>query len=288
MSFEQNVKILEASKKIINQHLFERTVVLAAYNKNGIFNHGTGILVEVQGRKLVITAAHVVKGIDPAAIQLITTEFPSNVRFEPRSGDLQGGDVGEELDVAFLYIDDAATPLLSAKRFVRLEDMELFPTGLKTDLAILFGMPGTEHEKPAKNVDVFKTFTYMTFFPDDANRRKSQTAVQPPVMYYDEFFPVDSVENTPDEESVLLTVNYDQMVKDVFTGEAMELPDPHGMSGGGIWRTRFANSTIWTPANLHLVGIMTEFDEERRELRANRLENLYNLLSKHFALPGKE
>lgn len=70
--------------------------------------------------------------------------------------------------------------------------------------------------------------------------------------------------------------------EDVFTGQDMQLPDPHGMSGGGLWRARFAGSSIWTPDRLKLVGILTEFHEVQREVKANRVENLYHLLSHHF------
>ena len=64
----------------------------------------------------------------------------------------------------------------------------------------------------------------------------------------------------------------------------MALPDPQGMSVGGLWRVKYAGTTIWTPANLRLVGILTEYHEDQRQVKANRVENLYHLLSHRFTL----
>jgi hypothetical protein len=261
MSFEQRKQILKASKGVINRYMFDRTVVLAVHDENGIHDHGTGMLLRVENEPIVITAAHVIKSFDPQTIQLITTEEHSNVRFAPAAGDLYGGDTSDELDVGFLRIVDPASPLLANKRFLCLEDLELFPTNLATDLAVLFGMPGTEHKEPIQDVHSFASFTYMTNFPEDLDW------------------------TAPGNRPTILSIGYDEKVEDVFTGGNVPLPDPHGMSGGGLWRIRFSGSAIWTPDRMRLVGILTEFYDDRHEVKANRVENLYHLLCHHFDLP---
>lgn len=261
MTLDQKKQILRASKTLMNRHIFERTVVLAIHDDKRIRAHGTGMLLRIDGQPIVITAAHVIKDFNPETIQLITTEAPSNLRLTPGAGDLYGGDANDDLDVGFLRIGDSASPLLAGKKFLDLADLEFFPTGLTTDLAILFGMPGTEHKEPIRDVHSFGSFTYMTSFPEDLDW------------------------SAPGNRPTLLSIAYDEAVEDVFTGRTMELPDPHGMSGGGLWRARFAGSSIWTPDRLKLVGILTEFHEDRREVKANRVENLYHLLSHHFCLP---
>ena len=235
--------------------------MLAVHDGSTIKEFSTGMLLRVEDQPLVITAAHAIKDIDPRSIQLVTTEVPSNHRFAPDGGDLYGGDVSDELDVGFLRIHNPHSLLLSKKQFLRLDDLEFFPTELTTDLAILFGMPETEHKEPTGNVHSFGSFTYMNSFPKDLDWSASG--------------------NHP----AILTVEYDESVEDVFTRQQVQLPYPHGMSGGGLWRVRFAGVTIWTPDRLRLVGILTEFDEETREVKANRVENLYHLLSHHFDLP---
>lgn len=261
MNLDQKKQILRASKALMNRHIFDRTVVLAAHDEKSIHAHGTGLLLRIDDQPIVITAAHVIKDFDPQTIQLITTEKPSNVRFTPGAGDLYGGDVNEDLDVGFLRIGDSATPLLANKRFLNFEDLEFFPSGLTTDLAVLFGMPGTEYKERIHDVHSFGSFTYMTSFPEEMDW------------------------SAPGNRPTLLTIGYDETVEDAFTGQDIVLPDPHGMSGGGLWRTRFAGAAIWTPDRLRLVGILTEFHEDRREVKANRVENLYHLLSHHFNLP---
>jgi len=264
MNLEQKKQIMRASKDIMNRHIFDRTVVLAYHDEKGIHGHGTGMLLQVDNQPIVITAAHVIKDVDPQTIQMITTETPSNIRCSPSSGDLYGGDVSEDPDVGFLRIGDSTSPLLAGKQFLTLDDLEFFPTGLPTDLAILFGMPGTEHKEPICDVHSFGSLTYMTNFPEDLDW------------------------SAPGNRPTLLSIGYEETVEDVFTGQDMCLPDPHGMSGGGLWRSRLAGAAIWTPARLKLVGILTEFHETQREVKANRAENLYHLLSHHFNMPAIE
>ena len=65
----------------------------------------------------------------------------------------------------------------------------------------------------------------------------------------------------------------------------IRVPDPHGMSGGGVWRPHYKGSTIWTTENIHFLGILTEYHEDKWTIKANRIENIYHLLSLHFELP---
>jgi hypothetical protein len=260
MTLETKKQILREAKDLMGRYLYKRTVVLAVHDEKRIIKYGTGMLLKLAGEAVVITAAHVMRDTDPNMIQLITTDKPSNIRFSPGEGDLFGGDVSDELDVGFLRIDQAS-PLLAKNEFLSLDDFDFFPTGLPDDLAILFGMPAVEHKIEGGNVHSFSSFTYFNSYPDDFDW------------------------STPGNRPVTLAVNYDEVVPDVFSGKEVPLPDPHGMSGGGLWRARFAGAPIWTPERLRLVGILTEFHEDVREVRANRVENLYHLLSHHFELP---
>lgn len=261
VNLDEKKQILRASKALLNRYIFDRTVVLAIHDEHSIHSYGTGMLLRIEEQPLIITAAHVIKDVDPETIQVITTEEPSNFRLAPRMGDLYGGDFDQDLDVGFLQIRSPQSPLLSRKRFLGLADLEFFPQNLTHDLAILFGMPGAEHREPIQGVHSFGSFTYMTSFPGDLDWA------------------------SPGNRPAILSAGYDESVEDVFSGKQIELPDPHGMSGGGLWRARFAGAQIWTADRLRLVGILTEFDGGRREVTANRVENLYHLLSHHFSLP---
>ena len=130
MNFEQKKQILRGSKALMNRFIFDRTVVLAVHDESSIRKHGTGMLLRVDNQPIVITAAHVIKDIDTEAIQLITTEQPTNIRHAPAVGDLYGGDVSDELDVGFFRIRDLQSPLFADKKFLSLEDLEFFPTAL--------------------------------------------------------------------------------------------------------------------------------------------------------------
>jgi hypothetical protein len=261
MTLEQKKQVIRASTGLINRYIFDRTVALAIHNDRGIHGHGTGILMLMNGHPIVITAAHVIKNTPPGMIQIISTEAPSNDRFAPDSGELYGGGVNDELDVGFLRLGDSAAPLLDGKRFLTLNDFDIFPHGLTTDLAILYGMPGELRKERLPNVHSFRSFGFMTRFSGDVDW------------------------SAPGHRPTVTLVNYAESVEDSFSSNEVFLPDPHGMSGGGLWRANFAGAAIWTPERLRLVGIITEYDDEVHEVYANRVENFYHLLSEHFDLP---
>ena len=152
---------------LINRYIFDRTVVLAAHNDRDIIEHGTGMLLRLNDSFLVITAAHVIKDYcdDPATIQLITTDEPSNWRFAPEGGDFVGGGIDEALDVGFLRLREPNSQLLQNKAFLGFADLEFFPNELEHELAIIFGMPGEAHQEERPGVHSFASFTYLTRFP---------------------------------------------------------------------------------------------------------------------------
>jgi hypothetical protein len=166
------------------------------------------MLLCIADQPVVITAAHVIKGRPLKNIQIIAANEPTNYRFAPATGNFSGGEVSEELDVGFLCIDPSALPLLAGKQFLSLDDLDLSPTELGSDLAILFGMPETERKEPIPNVHSFRSFTFMTNFPTNLNW------------------------TAPQNRSTIIPVEYDRAVEDVFTGQRLELPRPNGMSGG--------------------------------------------------------
>jgi hypothetical protein len=77
-------------------------------------------------------------------------------------------------------------------------------------------------------------------------------------------------------------MEYPTEVENTFTRKVEPLPNPRGMSGGGIWRARFEGAKVWTAAHIRLIGINSEFFEEDRRVKANRIEALAELLARHF------
>lgn len=148
---------------------------------------------------------------------------------------------------------------LKGKSFITLKDIELFPVGVADDLSLNFGMPEAAHEEENNKIHRYDSFSYFTNIPDDFDWKSNERR------------PLDIWMEHPEE------------VENTFTGRTEPLPDPSGMSGGGIWRARFKDAKIWTPDRVRLIGINSEFYEEKRQIRANRMEAVVELLSRDFA-----
>lgn len=262
MNLEEKKAVVRESEKLIVRHVFDRTVVIGIMKNERLVDHGTGMLLRIDDNHLVITAAHVIKNIDPNDIQIISTEYLSNRRLSPGGGDLYGGDIEDVLDVGFLRMNDPNSVLEAGKKFLTLEDFDVFPTGLDVELAILFGMPESLHEERTPDSHTFPSLAYLTQFPGDIDW------------------------TAPGNRPATVWSEYDEIIDDVFTGQPVKLPPPFGMSSGGLWRADLSRGGIWTPDRIQLIGILTEFHEDKRMIKANRIENIYHLLERHFTLPS--
>ena len=244
--------------KLMNRYIFERTVVIAAHNEDEPFDHGTGTLVQIGDERIVVTAAHVVRRHEPERLQIVGEERVSNLRSAPVAKEVLGGGLDDKLDVGFVRITPDLVARLHGKAFIGLEDIELFPVGVSQDLSLNFGMPEAAHQEEQEKFHRYDSFSFFTKVSDEFDWKSGKR--RPLDIWMD--FPAE-VDNT-------------------FTGRAEALPNPKGMSGGGIWRAHFGGEEAWRPENVRLIGINSEFYEEKRQIRANRMEALVELLSRYF------
>ncbi|EDY20989.1 hypothetical protein CfE428DRAFT_1282 [Chthoniobacter flavus Ellin428] len=249
---------MKEAKPAINRYLFDRTVVIAAHNEQTPYDHGTGMLVRANDTPLIVTAAHVIERHDVERLQIVAQEKPSNLRAAPEEKDFMSGVSDDDLDVGYLRPSEWCLRQLAHKSWLTLDDFELFPEGLAEDLTMTFGMPEAAHKTEHGIIHLYDSFLYQTNVPEDFDWGK------------------------PGSRPLNMRMEYPERVLDVFTGEWQDLPEPYGMSGGGIWRARFKDSLFWIPARMRLIGINSMFFEEDREIQANRIEALIHLLAKDF------
>ena len=256
MDLTTKIQIANLSVKLMNRYIFDRTVVIAAHNEDQPFDHGTGTLVQIGDERIVVTAAHVVKRHEPERLQIVGAENASNLRNAPVEKEVLGGGLDEDLDVGFIRVTPIVVERLKGKSFITLD--ELFPVGVSDDLSLNFGMPEAAHQKENNKVHRYDSFSYFTNIPDDFDWKSHEQR------------PLD------------VWMDYPAEVENTLTGRVEALPDPKGMSGGGIWRARFKDAKIWTPERVRLISINSEFYEEKRQIRANRTEALVQLLARHL------
>jgi len=62
-------------------------------------------------------------------------------------------------------------------------------------------------------------------------------------------------------------------------GPEVDLPDPKGLSGSGLWRTNIvAKGSSWKPEDVQLVGVIIEWDPESKTLIATKIEHVRTLV----------
>ena len=250
--------VVNAATPLVNQMLIRRTVTIVWHNDKKPLDHGTGVLLHVGNVPLVITAAHVIRGRPMEELQLVATGQLSNLRSAPENMDLMGGELDNKLDIAFLRLSQECAARMSAEReFISFDDFDVFPVGLPDDLVFLFGMAEVGHKALDLDKHSYGSLTYIDRISEDHDW------------------------SSAGERPLMLDVPYPETVENSFDRRETELPDPSGMSGGGIWRVSFKGDGIWTPEP-RLVGIITEFDTKARKVEANRLEALLHLLALHF------
>ncbi|HUA68332.1 MAG TPA: hypothetical protein VMA13_07265 [Candidatus Saccharimonadales bacterium] len=255
---EEAGALFKISGLVMNSYIFQRTVVLAVHRDGKLLDHGTGTLLEIEGDNLVVTAAHVVKNYDLPEIQITATSTPSNLKTEPAFKDCFGGERNESLDVAFLKLSARCLSQLTEKSFLHLEDLEAFPVNLAKDLILMFGMPEAERRLVDLNSHVFKSFCYATRLPADIDWSR------------------------PGPSPVDLEFSYPEILDDLAAGGLTKMPNPSGMSGGGLWRAHYGEHLVWSPTHLRMIGINTEHESNTNLVRSNRIENLLHLLALHY------
>jgi hypothetical protein len=63
------------------------------------------------------------------------------------------------------------------------------------------------------------------------------------------------------------------------TGREVDMPDPQGLSGSGLWKTNVsARGKLWTPEDAEMVGVVTDWDQGSQTLIATRIEFFWTLL----------
>jgi hypothetical protein len=246
----------------INQH----SVVVTAHDGSQVIDHGSGTLFNIEGTYLILTAAHVIKNYAEGDIDIIGTYAPSSVRVAPIRKRYWGGSMFDKLDVAYLVLPEECISLFGHESFLTLDAMELYPEQLPKDLTVFFGFPDVQHDRPRERHERFQPFMYVAGIEDDIDW--SQEWQRP----------------------TQIKMEYPHTVLDARTRMEAVLPDPSGMSGGGIWRSninRVPVSVPWTASNAKLIGIGTDWLEAKEAITANRIEVAVHLLAEEFRSAGE-
>jgi hypothetical protein len=246
---------------VLQQHINRHTVVVAIHDGSQVIDHGSGTLFMIDGTCLVLTAAHLIKDYAEQYIDIVGTYEPSSVSVTPICKKFWGGSMSDELDVGYLVLPDECLSLFGPQSFLTLDAMELYPERLSSDLTVFFGFPEVQHDKPKERYERFQPFMYMAGIENDIDWSQSS--------------------NRPTQ----VKMEYPFKVSDALTLKDIVLPNPSGMSGGGIWRSNINHVPLdtWTASHAKLIAIGTDWLDTKGTITANRIEVAVHLLAEEFS-----
>lgn len=253
---EEAVAVIRASKQSINRYMLDRTVTIVSHDDVDYLDHGSGVLLQLEEAHVILTAGHVIMKKPPQQLQIIADERMTNDRFAPVAKARRGGKKLGSVDVGYLRLDPADLGRLSNKKFLKLTDLQLYPLNLSTDLVLLQGVPDVIRTEEEPGRHIFQSYAFFSTLDRD----------------------VDWTRRRP----IQLEIPYPSFIVNALSDELEELPDPEGMSGGGMWQARYGGDTIWTTGSLRLVGIIVEIKRTNRVVPVNTLSSLVDLLAKKF------
>ncbi|MBD3277803.1 MAG: hypothetical protein GF388_05855 [Candidatus Aegiribacteria sp.] len=204
----------------------------------------SGTLIEVEERRLIATCAHFLRDNSNKEIGLVCDDeyrSPSCVSISRIVYITQCSDKDPvHNDIGYAEISKETAEDLS---FLQDERFELNPVESYTDLLFQSGFPANltrENTGQSFSLQPIYTLTEM----GDQFRVKSRFIYGRHVL---SAYP--SVENA------------------ILPEGELEMPDLHGMSGGGLWVTSLSKKQelLWTPSDLKLTGINVEFSDKEEE-----------------------
>jgi len=227
--------------------LSKTTVPIFRHASGIVDHHGSGVLLQVEGKRFLVTAAHVSDEFfcerwrqfffgTPEGDDLIPVTTASFVR-PKMPASLNRDD--EPLDLAVLELKpDIADKLSAFTRFVTLGELGLDPDKLNSGLYLVLGYPAFRVEND--EMDQIIEAQIMPYFTN----------------LYD--MVSNPVPNISPADHLVLEVN--RLDEDEGSGDRIDLDQTHGISGCGVWRVLDEGQPIgsldWR--NAKLVAIVTD------------------------------
>lgn len=207
--------------------------------------HGSGVFIEINNLKFLITAAHVVDdkedeiyvGVDTHELVKLGGELTKNIAVGQRDND--------KIDISILKLNQKTIEKLGNKYdFIKQGELGINHEFKSLPMYTSVGFPASKSKYNSyKNEIKSSPFIYITMPAEQT--------------IYDEL-QCESFSN--------VIVYYDKgKVKDYKTGQFFTGPDPFGISGSGLWFTPSQVKAKGAYIDKQLVAILTEWSKENRK-----------------------
>jgi hypothetical protein len=276
--FRRDVVTPEGARKftLILQSMFGMVKALENFSVSFLDLHTnnaySGTVIRLGDRVFVATAGHAIPN-DPVGRLWIVRRIPRSAS-DGFPGFLKWRrHPNEEIDAGYLEADPGTLiEYLGHDDFSTIDNLADFGTGRENRGVIVVGSPSKKIQHFTDGVKThlmaFEAMPYAT------------------PLYGPKHWPeVDPRDRAPDTE-IDVFLNYPRESLDVQPNAATSIsavPDPGGMSGGGVWDQGFVEGKLlWTPRDCKLFAIQSSWEEERRYLRATQIRHWIDLIREDY------
>lgn len=268
----EHQKLMVASGDATIRHLHARTVTLVNTFDQPVSNYRnwkifSGTLVQISDRLFVATVSHEIDNFESPSQYRLTTidghyyDQSADVFIKTIATDYDRPDVGlMELDIEMFDSFSTSIP-------IGLERISISPP--EGQISTLIGTPSRTvsiHPFDDEKWGIAGTLSgFTTGAIDIADWPKLNT-------------------KNPLDDKIDMLVKYPDNSPDIrdSTGSHTTLPDPRGISGGGLWPHGLGTSTLWTPENALLTGIQASWFSDIGYVRLTRIFHWLKLVFDNY------
>jgi len=277
MDFNATKTILSESVPGLTSFLYRHSVaIVKAEDGDELYQDelrlATGTLISIGKRLFVATASHVIPTDPYTRIWILGEdrgELPVS-RFEIVN---RARNAKDRPDVGFFELCVNASFISQDQEICTIDRIAIQGVGRPSRPILLIGGPGewakviqrsdpSSSEKNSNSIFIPTLISYLTV---PLQKQEWPTATL----------------NTDPLINILLP--YPETPASEFeSGKSINLPNPQGMSGGGLWDQGFEEGLIWSNESSKLFGIFTEWNEPHRYACAVQIIHWLRLIHSHY------
>jgi hypothetical protein len=249
ISPEDAKKIVLSTNNIAMAFLDSVTVGVVCFKNQKPDKIGSGTCIKLGDEHFIATARHVIEGYPKTHISFVyggEGRLHSNwLQIEDR-----GWDNDERLDIGWIKVSKEVADLTN-KTFVSNESLVMSKTHYESGKVLVFGYPIEFVDKGKLGESVLATRSY--FY-------NTITVAQT------EWKPIEA------DPNVHMVLSYSEQAYTFHTDKIEAVPDPKGISGGGVWHLNMNKGKIWSPTEMKMIGVENAWFSKSRQLRATKMQ----------------
>jgi hypothetical protein len=254
----------------VAQSLSKHTVAFVDLDKP-LDRMSSGVLVSIGEHLFVATAAHAVPSQPGSRLSFVVPQaraIDAGALPILRCGKIESG----WPDVGFLELDPALALPVLGKEAIDLGHISLRGPGHPECRCLLFGyaseMTRTEQADPSQPNLTFRSMCYCN------------SPIKP------ENWPNVSSDYPASDNTVDIFLPFDPEVETWFYEESegyANLPEPRGISGGGLWQGTLTKVELWNAEAVRLFGIQSRWNEKKQYVHGWQIIHWLCLLYEHYS-----